>query len=100
MHNCLSITPLVRSLRDLEFRLGETRGALCELVKSGAVLYHPFELPKKQHPFPGKARNLEAQTAQPKYRQIDNPVDKLKVIQKRILRRILIEVDLPAYMFG
>jgi hypothetical protein len=73
---------------------------LRELLKSRALLYRPFELPKKQHPYPGKKRNLESQTAQPKYREIDNPAEQLKIIQRRILRRILSEVDLPPYMFG
>lgn len=96
----LSTTPIVGSLRNLEFRLGEKRDNLRELLKSRGLLYHPFELPKKQHPYPGKKRILEAQTARPKYRQIDNPAQQLKIIQRRILRRILSEVDLPAYMFG
>ena len=71
-----------------------------ELLKSRPLLYHPFELLKKQHPYPGKKRNLESQTGRPKYRQIDNPAEQLKTIQRRILRRILSEVDLPPYMFG
>ena len=71
-----------------------------ELLKSRALLYHPFELPKKQHPYPGKKRNLESQSARLKYRQIGGPAEQLKVIQRRILRRVLSEVDLPPYMFG
>jgi RNA-directed DNA polymerase len=59
----------------------------------------PFNLPKKQHPYPGKLRRLKA--LEPvKYRPIDNPVKQLKDIQKRILANILKRVDLPAYMFG
>src|ERR1019366_1543557 len=102
MTNCLSLstTPIVGSLRNLEFRLGEKRDDLRELLKSRPLLYHPFELLKKQHPYPGKKRNLEFQTGRPKYRQIDNPAEQLKTIQRRILRRILSEVDLPPYMFG
>jgi hypothetical protein len=56
-------------------------------------------MPKKLHPYPGKLRRLTA-SKPTKYRRIDNPVKQLKDIQKRILKRILSEVELPAYMFG
>lgn len=91
--------PTVGSLRDLEFRLGVKRGELYELIKSRPSLYRPFEMPKKQHPYPGELRRLKA-TKQAKNRKIDNPVKQLKDIQKRILKRILSCVELPAYMFG
>lgn len=92
-------TPLVGSLRDLEYRLGVKKADLKELLKSRSSIYQPFLRPKKQHPYPGKLRCLDA--SKPiKYRRIDNPVKQLKDIQKRILKQVLACVDLPSYMFG
>lgn len=62
-------------------------------------LYKPFELPKKRHPYPGKLRRQKL-ASPTDYRQIDNPTDQLKRIQKRILDNILANVELPSYMFG
>jgi len=69
------------------------------LLKSRPSLYQPFDRPKKQHPYPGRLRRLNASNPI-KYRRIDNPVKQLKVIQTRILENILSCVDLPSYMFG
>ena len=91
--------PLVGSLRDLEFRLGVKRADLNELLKSRSSMYQPFLRPKKQHPYPGKVRRLNA-SKPVKYRRIDNPTNQLKEIQRRILKKILFCVDLPPYMFG
>jgi RNA-directed DNA polymerase len=91
--------PTVGALSDLEHRLGVKRHALAELLQSRPDLYSPFNLQKKQHPYPGKSRRLKA--LEPvKYRPIDNPVKQLKDIQKRILATILKRVELPAYLFG
>jgi RNA-directed DNA polymerase len=91
--------PIVGSLSDLEHRLGIKRGDLAVLLQCRAGLYHPFKIPKKQHPYPGKLRRLKA--SEPvKYRQIDDPVKQLKDIQRRILATVLSRVELPAYMFG
>jgi RNA-directed DNA polymerase len=93
------IKPTVGALSDLEHRLGVKRHDLAELLQSRPDLYSPFNLPKKQHPYPGKLRRLKA--LEPvKYRPIDNPVKQLKDIQKRILATILKRVELPAYLFG
>ncbi len=100
MTNSPLTTPIVGSLRDLESRLGVKRDGLRELLKSRPVLYHPYTIPKKQHPYPGKERRKKAQTEQTKYRQIDNPARQLKDIQSRILRQILSKAELPSYMFG
>ena len=89
----------VVALSDLEYRLGIKRQDLTALLASRPDLYSPFNLPKKQHPYPGKLRRLKA--LEPvKYRPIDNPVKQLKDIQKRILTTILKRVELPAYLFG
>jgi hypothetical protein len=91
--------PLVGSLSDLEFRLGVRRADLRKLLESRSSMYCSFQRPKKQHPYPGKLRRLDL--LKPiKYRRIDNPSRQLKDIQRRILRKILASVDLPAYMVG
>ena len=86
-------------MRDLEFRLGIKRAELRGLLKSHSPLYQPFQRPKKQHPYPGRLRRLDA-SKPAKYRRIDNPTKQLKDIQKRILEKVLSCVDLPPYMFG
>jgi len=91
-------TPLVGSLRVLEYRLGAKRAELARLLDSRRLLYQSFAVPKRQHPYPGRKRLAEREP--PGLRQIDNPVKQLKDIQRRILNRVLIEVKLPAYMFG
>ena len=91
--------PLVGSLRDLEFRLGVKRVEIYELINSRPSLYQPFEKTKKLHPYPGALRR-QAATRPAKKRKIDNPVSQLKDIQRRILKSILSEVELPSFMFG
>lgn len=93
------VTPAVGSLRDLEFRLGTKRAELNALLESRTSIYQPYQIPKKQHPYPGRLRRLNASKTV-KYRRIDNPVKQLKDIQKRILKQVLARVDLPSYMFG
>ena len=94
------IKPIVGSLSDLEHRLGIKRDELRELLKAQSELYHPYDTPKKKHPYPGK-RRLEKLAAGPtKTRHIDNPVKQLKDLQRKILRRVLCDADLPEYMFG
>ncbi len=96
----LPIKPIVGSLSDLEHRLGIRRDELRELLKGQSGLYHPFDTPKKKHPYPGK-RRLEKLAAGPtEPRHIDNPIKQLKDLQRRILRCVLRDVDLPEYMFG
>lgn len=91
--------PLVGSLSDLEYRLGVSRSDLSQLLQSRAHLYESYETSKKQHPYPGEKRRLKALEPS-KPRRIDNPVKQLKDIQRKILRRILDDVELPEYMFG
>jgi hypothetical protein len=99
MTESLVNAPLIGSLRDLEFRLEIKRAGITELLDEGPLLYRPFPAQKKPHPYPGPKRLAES--LQPrKTRQIDNPVNQLKVIQQRILKRLLSEVVLPKYMFG
>jgi hypothetical protein len=91
--------PTVGALSDLEYRLGVKRHDLAALLQSRPDLYRPFNLQKKQHPYPGKLRRLKA--LEPvKYRSIDNPVKQLKDVQKLIVKNILKRVELPPYLFG
>lgn len=90
--------PAVVSLCDLEFRLGVKRSELDDLLKERGLLYRPFRIVKKQHPYPGKKRLSDAKPIA--YREIDNPVKQLKEIQRRIVDRILVASELPDYMFG
>jgi hypothetical protein len=83
----------------LEFRLGVKRVEIYELINSRPSLYQPFEKTKKLHPYPGALRR-QAATRPAKKRKIDNPVSQLKDIQRRILKSILSEVELPSFMFG
>jgi len=73
---------------------------LRDLVKARDTLYSPFDIPKKQHPYPGKRRRARALTGTSKQRRIDNPTKQLKDIQRRIHHRILAKIELPGYMFG
>ncbi len=100
MYEFLSEKPLIGSMRDLEYQLGVNRQQLREIARARARAYRPFQIPKKQHPYPGKKRAEKAASGPPKLRQIDNPAKQLKDIQTRILRRALFRVVLPDYMFG
>jgi hypothetical protein len=92
--------PIVGSLSDLEHRLGLKRNELRELLAAQPELYHPYDTPKKKHPYPGKRRIEKLAAGPTKKRHIDNPVKQLKDLQRKILRRILRYADLPQYMFG
>lgn len=92
--------PLIGSLSDLEHRLGIRRDALRELLSNLSDLYHPYDTPKKRHPYPGKLRLAKLSAGHTKPRHIDNPDKQLKDLQRKVLRRILSEAELPEYMFG
>lgn len=100
MTESLVNAPLIESLRDLEFRLGTKRAEITALLEARHLLYRPFQASKRQHPYPGVKRLAENSSKPPNTRQIDNPVQQLKVIQHRILQRVLSKVELPEYMFG
>ena len=87
-----SKVPIV-SLRDLEYRLGEDREALRALANNWREEYHPFKQMKPPKPF---QRELRAR----KTRDIDNPSEALKSVQKKILDRLLHPVKLPHFLFG
>jgi len=82
----------LKSLKELEFLLGENRATLWRLA-DWEQNYVPFQQGKSQKPHSSKP-------VSPKLRHIDNPKDDLKRVQKKILRRLLEPVELPDYFFG
>ena len=91
-HEDRSEVPIV-SLRDLEHRLGEDRQTLRALAGNWRDEYHPFQQTKAPKPF---QRVVKAG----KTRDIDNPSEALKAVQKKILNRLLLPVKLPHFLFG
>jgi RNA-directed DNA polymerase len=83
----------ILSLRDLEYRLGEDREVLRALAKNWRAEYDPFQQTKEPKPF-----QREIKTG--KTRDIDNPSEALKAVQKKILNRLLLPVKLPHFLFG
>lgn len=82
----------LRSLRELEYRLGEDRKRLRELVIRIPELYKPFEQSKKPKPYERAPSN--------KKRPIDNPQVELKLIQRKILKRLLDPIIVPDFLYG
>ena len=78
------------SLRQLEWTLGFKRDVLQDMARQAGKYYRPYD--EKQVKKNGKV----------KIRHIDNPLRKLKFIQKRILKRVLSEhmKQLPHGMVG
>jgi hypothetical protein len=85
-------TPII-SLRDLEHRLGEDRETLRALAKNWRDEYRPFKQVKAPKPF-------QRDVSSGKDRNIDNPSKELKRVQKKILKRLLLPVKLPYFLFG
>lgn len=63
------------------------------LANKAGRCYSPFIPPPKRRWFPKKPITT-------KRRRIDNPNDKLKQVQKRILNRMLESIELPGYVKG
>jgi hypothetical protein len=82
----------VLSLKDLEFRLGESRVTLRRLARDPHLYYSPFIQEKKAKPFAHSASN--------KKRPIDNPCDELKAIQRKIVSSLLSGNDVPTFLHG
>lgn len=81
------------SLKDLEFRLGESREKLRFLAENWRNEYSPFQQFKEPKPF-------QKEQKQSKPRNIDNPSAVLKAVQKKILEKLLKPVMLPNFLFG
>lgn len=82
----------LRSLNELEYLLGEDRQTLSQLA-DWEQNYSPFKQAKEPKPH---ARVVVAT----KFRKIDNPQETLKRVQTKILKRLLIPVKLPDFLFG
>jgi len=83
----------LKSLRDLQHRLGVKRGILLSLAENFGDNYDPFRQPKVTKPHARVMKPL-------KFRDIDNPSKTLKAVQDRILDRLLAQVTLPHFLFG
>lgn len=76
----------------MEFLLGEDRATLLRLA-DWKPNYAPFQLTKRPKPH-------SLAPVSPSSRRIDNPAEHLKRVQTKILRRLLIPVELPDFVFG
>lgn len=83
----------LRSLRELAFLLGAERDDLRRLASDQHKHYSPFLLTKAAKP-----HTRLTPTAKP--RQIDNPSTELKLLQTKILKRLLGPVTLPDFLYG
>lgn len=82
----------LRSLGELEYLLGVPRAALLRLAE-WKPQYHPFP-----HTKPAKPHTKRLTPGRP--RVIDNPSEELKSVQAKILKRLLLPVELPGFLFG
>lgn len=82
------------SVRALERRLDIPRDELLAAASSAGGSYRPFKQLKQLRPFPKFVPVFR------KARDIDNPIDQLKWIQRRIYHRILKPLVLPSYLCG
>jgi RNA-directed DNA polymerase len=87
--------PGIKSLRDLEVRLGISRTTLRGIADGIQDHYRPFPQQKKEKPFQRPKPN-----ATKKLRYIDNPSDELKRVQRRINVAVLKPILLPQYLHG
>jgi hypothetical protein len=87
-----SLIPIL-SLCDLEHRLGEDREVLRALATNWRSEYYPFQQTKAPKPFQRKVMSG-------KPRDIDNPSKTLKRVQTKILKKLLLPVSLPHFLFG
>ena len=85
----------IKSLRDLEIRLGIDREILRKLAAEIPLHYEPFPQEKKQKPF-----QRPRVDGKKKPRHIDNPSLELKKVQRRINRVLLKPLLLPQYLHG
>jgi RNA-directed DNA polymerase len=82
----------LRSLSDLEFRLGEDREHLRQLAANISIHYSPFQRPKVAKPF--------QHVISKKLRSIDNPSPELKHLQRKIARNLLGHLKAPDFLYG
>ena len=78
-------------MKHLELLLGAPRAEIRDVASHAGRYYRPFNKEKKPRPF-------QKVPVPPKQRQIDNPVGRLKTMQRRINRRILGRVVFPEHI--
>src|SRR6202035_43946 len=83
----------ITSFTKLEFLLGISRTSLQSAAFRADTLYSPFPKPERARPFQKKFKHN-------KVRLIDNPIEPLRTIQKRIQSRLLASLQLPFYLCG
>lgn len=83
----------LKSVKSLARILGTTEESLRDLCAHAGGYYAAFPLTTKAPPFPRKP-------FLPKKRPIDNPVQRLKHIQRLINERLLGQIGFPAHIFG
>ncbi len=81
------------SLRKLEYGLGISRAKLQSIAENAEAYYSPFPKAPKIRPFQKKFKAN-------KERIIDNPIEPLRDVQKRIQHRLLTSLDMPYYLCG
>src|SRR5690349_15640278 len=92
--NASAIEPLnLLSEGDLAQRLGISREKLRNIARDADSQYNPFSQIKAPRPFARKK-------SKPKIREIDQPLDPLLEVQKRIYRILLRNLDLPEHICG
>jgi RNA-directed DNA polymerase len=92
--NASAIEPLnFLSEGDLAQRLGISREKLRNIARDADSHYNPFSQIKPPRPFARKESKI-------KVREIDQPLDPLREVQKRIYRILLRDLDLPAHIKG
>ncbi len=82
----------LKSLRELEYLLGVNRATLLRLA-DWEKHYVPFQQAKAPKPHTKRISPV-------KLRDIDNPKDELKQVQSRILKRLLLPIKVPGFLFG
>ena len=82
----------LRSLNELEFRLGEDREYLRALAANVSSHYSPFQRSKNIKPY--------QRIVSTKMRSIDNPSLELKRVQRKIARNLLGNLDVPDFLYG
>lgn len=82
----------LRSLSELEFKLGEDREYLRSLAANISVHYSPFQRSKNVKPY---QRIISSKT-----RSIDNPSFDLKRVQRKIVRNLLGHLEAPNFLYG
>ena len=83
----------ITTIKHLSFILGVPLADLIEVADHAGKYYSPF--PKKNRPKPFTHRKVPG-----KFRTIDNPINPLKKIQKRIYERLLKPLKWPDHISG